>query len=144
MKLLTQNSKLKKTSLITGKKTLDFALPAISTCPMAGKCKKYCYANKGAYLWPNVKAKHEIVHGSIDNCMGDQPYDFVCANIIKSTILDMLDDLKSLTTHGGTLVLAGLLEQDVAEVSEKLMKIDLEDLDVIEDNEWRTIVIRKV
>jgi len=58
MKLLTQNSKLKKTSLLTGKKTLDFALPALTTCPYAKDCKKYCYANKGFYTWPVVKAKH--------------------------------------------------------------------------------------
>ncbi len=59
MKLLTQNSKLRKTSVVTGRKTMDFALPAIKTCPFAGECKKYCYASKGAYRWRNVRAKHE-------------------------------------------------------------------------------------
>jgi len=56
-KLLSQNDKLKKTSKITGIKTFDFAIPAIKTCPFADACKKYCYANKGAYKWPVVKNK---------------------------------------------------------------------------------------
>ena len=38
---------------------MDFALPAVKTCPYAGECKKYCYAAKGAYIWPIVRAKHE-------------------------------------------------------------------------------------
>lgn len=58
-KLLTQNSKLKKTSKITGIKTFDFALPAIKTCPFSGDCKKFCYAKKGAYIWPAAKNKHQ-------------------------------------------------------------------------------------
>lgn len=57
-RLLTQNSKLKKTSEITGIKTYDFALPALKTCPKAGACRSFCYASKGAYLWPAAKNKH--------------------------------------------------------------------------------------
>lgn len=57
--LLTQNSKLKKTSEVTGIKTYDFALPAIKTCPKAGACKSFCYASKGLYHMPSVSAKHQ-------------------------------------------------------------------------------------
>jgi len=59
LRLLTQNAKMKKTSLLTGKKTYDFALPAVKTCPFAGECKKYCYASKGTFTWSNVRAKHK-------------------------------------------------------------------------------------
>jgi hypothetical protein len=48
-KLLTQNSKLKKEGI------WSFNLPPMSTCPMAGECKKYCYAKKGFYNMPSVK-----------------------------------------------------------------------------------------
>lgn len=58
-KMLTQNAKLKKTSKVTGIKTLDFALPAKKTCPYARECKKFCYADKGSYLWAVVKEKHQ-------------------------------------------------------------------------------------
>lgn len=55
LKLLSQNSKMKKASL----KTYNFDLPAIKTCPFADKCKAYCYATKGFYQMPSVKRKFE-------------------------------------------------------------------------------------
>ena len=54
---LTQNSKLKKTSKVTGIKTFDFAITAKLTCPKADACLKYCYASKGAYNYLVVKNK---------------------------------------------------------------------------------------
>ena len=57
--LLTQNSKLKKTSLSNNKRVFNFGIPAQSTCLWADKCKAYCYASKGAYAWSNVKPAFE-------------------------------------------------------------------------------------
>lgn len=63
--LLTQNSKLKKTSKLTGLRVFNFGIPAYksatgkSTCPFAGECVKFCYAQKGAYSWSNVKPAFE-------------------------------------------------------------------------------------
>ena len=54
-KLFTRNGKLKKASAYT----VNFGIPALKTCPMAKICKDYCYANKGAYIWPVVKAAYE-------------------------------------------------------------------------------------
>ena len=59
--LITQNTKLKKTSRITGLRVFNFGIPAFEdtdgkrTCPFAGSCAKFCYAQKGAYSWSNVK-----------------------------------------------------------------------------------------
>ncbi len=96
------------------------------------------------FIVNNIRAPHDILHGSIDACLNDPAYDFVCANIIKSTILDMLSDLKRLTIRRGYLVLSGLLEQDEMEVSERLMKLGMDDFDTLEDNEWRTFIVRGV
>ena len=55
MNLLTQNAKMKKTSKENKAKILNFSIPAYktksgkSTCPFAGGCQKYCYAQKGNY-----------------------------------------------------------------------------------------------
>ena len=63
--LLTQNSKLKKTSKVLGLKVFNFGIPAYKsitgklTCPMADECIKFCYAKKGAYIWSNVKPAFE-------------------------------------------------------------------------------------
>lgn len=59
MELLTQNSKLKKTSALNGLRVFNFGIPAQDTCLWAGECKKYCYASKGAYIWSNVKPTFE-------------------------------------------------------------------------------------
>lgn len=65
MDLLTQNSKLKNTSKLVGKKVVNFGIPAYKTasgkitCPFADKCIKFCYAQKGAYSWSNVKPAFE-------------------------------------------------------------------------------------
>ena len=65
MNLLTQNSKLKKTSKELGLRVFNFGIPAYKsasgklTCPMAQDCIKFCYAKKGAYIWSNVKPAFE-------------------------------------------------------------------------------------
>ena len=65
MNLLTQNSKLKKTSKVLGLKVFNFGIPAYKsitgklTCPFADECIKFCYAKKGAYIWSNVKPAFE-------------------------------------------------------------------------------------
>jgi hypothetical protein len=65
MELLTQNGKLKETSKVTGIKVLNFGIPAYKsasgkfTCPFADTCVKFCYAQKGAYVWSNVKPAFE-------------------------------------------------------------------------------------
>ena len=61
MNLLTQNKKLKKTSLLNNARVLNFSIPAYKdlngrlTCPFAKDCIKYCYAQKGNYRFSNVK-----------------------------------------------------------------------------------------
>jgi hypothetical protein len=63
--LLTQNTKLKKTSKALGLRVFNFGIPAYKsasgklTCPMADGCVKFCYAKKGAYIWSNVQPAFE-------------------------------------------------------------------------------------
>ena len=65
MNLLTQNTKLKKTSKELKLRVFNFGIPAYKsasgklTCPMADECVKFCYAKKGAYIWSNVKPAFE-------------------------------------------------------------------------------------
>lgn len=60
MNLLTQNAKLKKTSIENKMRVMNFSLPAYKTitgktvCPFAKDCIKYCYAKKGNYKYPSV------------------------------------------------------------------------------------------
>ena len=59
MNLLTNiNAKIKKTGKLNNVKVYEFNLPAIDSCPFADECKKYCFADKGRYLMPNVQDKY--------------------------------------------------------------------------------------
>jgi hypothetical protein len=65
MNLLTQNSKLKRTSKELNVRVFNFGIPAYKsasgklTCPFADACVKFCYAKKGAYVWSNVQPAFE-------------------------------------------------------------------------------------
>lgn len=65
MQLITQNSKLKKTSKHFDKKVFNFGIPAYENkdkekiCIFADTCIKFCYARNGAYTWSNVKPAFE-------------------------------------------------------------------------------------
>lgn len=58
MKLLTQNSKMKKSS-INGYSIFNFGITAVKSCPMADKCKAGCYATQGTFNFNCVKNAYE-------------------------------------------------------------------------------------
>lgn len=65
MELLTQNSKMKKSSQ-NGITNVNWTIPAfqsktgLKTCPNAGQCAAGCYARMGTYQFGNVKVAHEV------------------------------------------------------------------------------------
>lgn len=64
MQLLTQNSKMKKSSQ-DGLTVVNWTIPAfqsitgLKTCPNAGACAAGCYARSGTYRFSNVAKAHE-------------------------------------------------------------------------------------
>lgn len=90
-----------------------------------------------------LKADHAVSFGTIDKCVGDKPYDFVCANIIKSTILPILPYLIQLTNAGGYLVLSGLLDTDEEDTSSAIRDAGQQDFEFLRDNKWLTYTIRR-
>lgn len=56
--MLTQNSKMKRTSKVNRAVVYNFSLPAQKTCPWADKCKAYCYASKGFYRFSGPAMAH--------------------------------------------------------------------------------------
>lgn len=63
--ILTQNRKIKETSILNNARVLSFNIPAAKTasgkviCPFAKDCLKYCYANKGSYKYKSVQKSYE-------------------------------------------------------------------------------------
>ncbi len=97
-----------------------------------------CYEN---FQVNTVRTPHEVLLGSIEKCRGDHPYDFVCINIIKSTVLSMLNQLATHTADLGVLVLSGLLDRDEAEMSARLNENGLPSFSILRDNEWLTYTV---
>ena len=89
MNLLTQNSKLKKTSKHFNKRVFNFGLPAYKSstgkvvCRMADQCIKFCYAKKGAYIWSNVSPAFEK---RLQISMQDNFVDLMVAEIKKKKV----------------------------------------------------------
>jgi len=89
MNLLTQNTKLKRTSKELGVRVFNFGIPAYKTadgkvtCPFADKCIKFCYARKGAYIWSNVKPAFEKRYKLTKD---DNFIDIMVAEILKKKV----------------------------------------------------------
>jgi ribosomal protein L11 methyltransferase len=90
-----------------------------------------------------VAAPYEVALGSIEVCDGDEPYEFVAANIILVTILEMLDRLIALTAPGGVLVLSGLLEQDGPAASDALRARGQTRFTVDQHEQWQTLTVER-
>jgi len=111
-------------------KAIDYDEEAVSNC-------------RENFALNKVSAPSEIHFGSMEKCDGDEPYDFVCANIIKTTILEMLPRLLELTKGGGQLVLSGLLQQDRDDIIAALHERGHTKFTIWPDNEWHTFYLRK-
>lgn len=111
-------------------KAIDYDLAAVQNC-------------KENFEINQVTAPNDVLFGSIEKAERDQPYDFICANIIKSTILPMLSKLVMLTAEEGLLVLSGLLQQDEQEVTGALQGLGQTKFEIVPDNKWLTYVVRK-
>ncbi len=111
-------------------KAIDYDVVAVDNC-------------RGNFRLNDIGAPFDVLFGSIEKCLQDPPYEFVCANIIKKTILDMLPRLESLTADGGVLLLAGLLQRDESELCARLAELGLNRFSTTLDNEWLTFVVEK-
>lgn len=70
MKILVQNTKMKKTSAVNGARVFNYGLPADKTCLQ--KCAG-CFALQGAYIWPVVKNAYQarLDHSKSENFISD-------------------------------------------------------------------------
>ncbi|MCD6250141.1 MAG: 50S ribosomal protein L11 methyltransferase [candidate division Zixibacteria bacterium] len=111
-------------------KAVDYDLTAVANC-------------KENFELNQVQTPFDIVTGSIEKCEFDEPYEFVCANIIRSTILSMMRQLLRLTANGGWLVLSGLLEKDETAISTSLKANHQSDFKIWRDEDWVSYLVKK-
>ncbi len=71
----------------------------------------------------------------------NKEYDFVIANIVADVLVMIAKELKKCLKDGATLVLSGILDKHLNKVLKKFD--DLEKIEVIQKNEWVTLVLKK-
>lgn len=110
-------------------KAVDYDLAAVANC-------------RENFDINQVTVPYEIIVGSIEKCQGDKPYDFLCSNIIRTTIMSMLDSLLKLLAPDGMLVLSGLLDKDDEIITAALRERGQDDFSIMRDEEWLTYSVR--
>ncbi len=88
-----------------------------------------------------VKDRVTIEHGSIEKARFDRRYEFLAANIIKSTIIGLLDDIFEITTDNATIILSGLLVEDQKAVEKALSKYKIKKYEINRDGQWLAVTI---
>jgi ribosomal protein L11 methyltransferase len=111
-------------------KAIDYDLAAVANC-------------RENFEINGVQTTHDILVGSIEKCGRDNPYHCVCANIIRTTIITMLDRLLRLTLPGGILIISGLLDKDESAIADALHSYGQTDLHLHHDEEWITFTVEK-
>jgi ribosomal protein L11 methyltransferase len=75
--------------------------------------------------------------------IGRAPYDLVIANILAGPLIDLAPALSDLLEDGGTLILAGLLDNQADRVIAAYRRQGLRLADRIADGQWPTLRLRK-
>lgn len=71
------------------------------------------------------------------------PYDLIIANILAGPLIELAPSLAAILTEGGTLILAGLLDQQAERVLAAYRREGLRLADRIDNGQWPTLRLRK-
>jgi hypothetical protein len=72
-----ENKKLSKDGIVA------FYLPVGLTCPFAGECKRYCYAQRGNFQFPTVKAAGQFNYDRLQSNTTRRSVEELTADIVK-------------------------------------------------------------
>ena len=89
-------------------------------------------------------AAHAIrhVHGSLSDISGT--YDLVLANLLAPILIKMADaGLATRVQRNGLLIASGVLEEQIAEVSEAFKFVGLHVIEILQQEDWVALVMRK-
>ena len=72
-----------------------------------------------------------------------QKFHLILANLTAKTLLELANELESLLTPGGCLVISGIIEQQSRDIEERFSLPPLRLLRIMKSEEWRCYVITK-
>jgi ribosomal protein L11 methyltransferase len=92
----------------------------------------------------NAVSEHvEIRIGSLD-VVNEPSFDLILANIIRNTILELMDGLIAKLSPTGMMLLSGLLVTDREPIEKALNQRNFHIIAVLQENEWIAIAARRV
>ncbi|NUN71344.1 MAG: 50S ribosomal protein L11 methyltransferase, partial [Bacteroidetes bacterium] len=83
----------------------------------------------------NVREAIDIRIGSLES-VPEREFDVILANIIRNTILELLDTMLAAMAPSGTLLLSGLLATDRSTIEHALQERGCRVLTVLQENDW--------
>lgn len=90
-----------------------------------------------------VLDKVDIRIGSLE-AVTEQSFDIIIANIIRNTILELMDGIVAKLSNNGMLLLSGLLSSDRPIIEKALIERKFSILSVLQENDWIGIAARRV
>lgn len=90
----------------------------------------------------NVADKIDIRIGSMETVTAES-FSMVLANIIRNTIIEIMDDLLSSISNDGYILLSGLLTSDRESIESSLLQRNFSVIEVLQENDWIGIVASK-
>lgn len=85
----------------------------------------------------------KVLHGNA-NLLTDQKFDFIFANIHKNILIDDLPKYKQVLNEGGTILLSGFYENDLADIKLCAEKLNLKFIEYRRRNKWVAAKFQKV
>ncbi len=89
-----------------------------------------------------VQDRVEIRIGSLETVI-ESEFEFIFANIIRSTIIELMDEMTAKLSAGGTILFAGLLTADRSAVEEALTERKMKIRSILQENDWIGITAEK-
>lgn len=144
--------KLYLESGVSPKNILDFGagsgILGISAQVISKGTCDYCDIDEGALTnnkqnidLNNILAGYRLIHLN-DRANFQKNYDLVFANILKPVLVDEAKNLTSLLSHNGTLILSGLLNDQLNEITELYQQLGLKLTSQDHKGDWGALVFQ--
>lgn len=80
--------------------------------------------------------------GNLLECVNDEQFDIITANIIVDVLLYLFSDVKKVMKPDGILIMSGILEERIGEIREKAKEYGFIEFDKTDENDWCCIGFR--
>lgn len=101
-----------------------------------------CTENTIENIKVNAVVEQLVILGT-KNQIPPLQFDFIIANITRNVLLESLSNLASVLNTNGTLVLSGLLVEDVQLMTDKINECGLKLKSMMQKNSWACLIVEK-